>query len=232
MTPIRDEWQSDDGAIRLILGDCLEVLPTLDREGIGAVVADPPYGIGWNCDYASWIVMSDAAQGGNNRKSYAPVTGDDKPFDPTPWVGFPYCILWGANCYLEHLGKGALLVWHKRNAEFLATAEAAWFNRGTGVHVFSQPVETIQKIRCHPTQKPVELMQWCVEKTRGLVCDPYMGSGTTGVACIRTGRRFIGIEIERKYFDIAVERCKRELGRFPLFEQPKPKQVVLFSNQP
>ena len=61
----------------------------------------------------------------------------------------------------------------------------------------------------------------------GTVADPYMGSGTTGVACIRTGRRFVGIEIEEKYFRIAVKRIKAELERFPLFEPPKPKQLEL-----
>ena len=72
-------------------------------------------------------------------------------------------------------------------------------------------------------------MLWCLGFIPGTetICDPYMGSGTTGVACIRTGRRFLGIEIERKYWEIAVKRCKAELERFPLFEPPSPKQTEL-----
>jgi DNA modification methylase len=77
----------------------------------------------------------------------------------------------------------------------------------------------------HPTQKPIKLMEWCLRFVDGTVADPYMGSGTTGVACIRTGRRFIGIEIEPSYFEIAKRRCIAELERFPLLE-PKPKKQM------
>jgi DNA modification methylase len=79
----------------------------------------------------------------------------------------------------------------------------------------------------HPLAYPVQLPLRCLEATtdmHGLVADPFMGSGTTGVACIRTGRRFIGIEREPKYFDIAVKRIETELKRTALFE-PVPKVV-------
>ena len=62
--------------------------------------------------------------------------------------------------------------------------------------------------RVHPTEKPVRLMSELVSKTTGIVCDPFMGSGSTGVSCINAGRKFIGIEIYRKYFDIACERIE------------------------
>jgi DNA modification methylase len=75
--------------------------------------------------------------------------------------------------------------------------------------------------RCHPSQKPVELMMWCLEAVRvGIsktVFDPYMGSGSTGVAALRTGRNFVGVEIDPRYFEIAVERIKRELAQGDLF---------------
>ena len=71
--------------------------------------------------------------------------------------------------------------------------------------------------RQHPTQKPIRLIEWCIEKTAGSVIDPFMGSGTTGVACANLGRKFIGIEIERKYFDIACERIDAAYAQGRLF---------------
>jgi DNA modification methylase len=80
----------------------------------------------------------------------------------------------------------------------------------------------------HPTQKPIDLMQWLIEKTTGTILDPFMGSGTTGVACVKLGRRFIGIEIEPKYFDIACRRIEAAYKQPDLFVQdPAPKPVQL-----
>lgn len=79
--------------------------------------------------------------------------------------------------------------------------------------------------RLHPTQKPVGIMGWCVEKTDGIVLDPFMGSGTTGVACAKLGRKFIGIEIEPKYFDIACERIQKAYDQPDLFVEPPAKAV-------
>ena len=81
----------------------------------------------------------------------------------------------------------------------------------------------------HPTQKPLRVMEWTLEQVNAgqTVLDPFMGSGTTGVACVRTGRKFIGIELEPKYFEIAVARIEAELNRHPLFEPPKAVQRSL-----
>lgn len=200
--------------------DALDLLPRLPEGCVDAVVTDPPYGIKWNCDYSSWVKMSGKAQGGNNRRSYAPVQGDDKPFDPSPVLdlGLP-TVLWGFNCYMSHLSAGTVLVWHKRNSNFLAQAEAAWMNRGHGVYVFKMPVEAIQRERVHPTQKPVSLMEWCIERVGGQsILDPFMGSGTTGVACVNLGRKFIGVELSEEYFDIAASRIEKAYQDQALFE--------------
>ena len=75
--------------------------------------------------------------------------------------------------------------------------------------------------REHPNEKPVGVMQWCIHRVKaGTILDPFMGSGTTGVAAVRLGRKFYGIEIDEKYFDIAVKRIEAELNRFPLFDEP------------
>lgn len=200
-----------DDACTIYHGDCLEILPQLDR--VDLVLTDPPYGIGWNCDYSGWIKHGPNAQGGDSRRSYPNVYGDDKPFDPTFLLGFPKVIVWGATCFLQHLPSGSLLVWHKRHSTFLAQAEAAWMNSGYGVYVFEEPVECMQAERVHPTQKPLNLMKWCIDKSSasGCILDPFMGSGTTLRAAKDLGRKAIGIEIEEKYCEIAVKRLAQEV---------------------
>ena len=96
-----------------------------------------------------------------------------------------------------------------------ADCELAWTNLPTAVrpkrYLWSGPYMRIKEERFHPTQKPFPVMEWCIERAGKIssVLDPYMGSGTTGVACARMGRAFTGIERERKYFDIACERIAR-----------------------
>lgn len=207
------------GDATLYLGDCLEVLPTLGK--VDAVVTDPPYGIGWDTNYSRFSRgTADKAQ----------IRNDEKVFDPTPWLQFREVILWGANHFNNKLPQAALLVWDKRNNDgtaFLSDGEVAWFSKGYGVYIKSISGQRHRSISggLHPTQKPVPLMQWCVEKTTGTVLDPFMGSGTTGVACANLGRKFIGIEIEPKYFDIACRRIEDAYKQPRLFVD-KPKPIV------
>jgi len=127
-------------------------------------------------------------------------------------------IIWGGNHFLDSLGTcRAPLIWDKRNRRtHFADGEMAWtsFKRGT-LRIFERKVQGTEIIgkRLHPTQKPVALMEWCLgylPKAKTIL-DPFMGSGTTGVACIRSGRKFIGIEKSRSYFEIARKRLKAEL---------------------
>ena len=197
--------------ITIYHGDCLDIMPHL--EPVDLVLTDPPYGINWNTDYKSWIKKGPNAEGGNGKRSYPKVYGDDKPFDPSFLLEFKVVIVWGAPCFMKHLGNGTLLVWHKRNSEgFLCNAEVAWMNKGMGAYVFKEPVEKMQAERKHPTQKPVNLMKWCINKANcnGTILDPFMGSGTTLVAAQELGRKCIGIEIEEKYCQIAVQRLKQQ----------------------
>lgn len=113
------------------------------------------------------------------------------------------------------------LVWDKITREFsLADCELAWTSENKASRVFSKGRNPDDPFKGHPTQKPVKLMEWCMEKLGNpqFILDPFMGSGTTGVACMNLGRRFIGIEIEPKYFDIACERitnAQRQERMFP-----------------
>ena len=206
------------GDATLHLGDCLEILPTLGK--VDACVTDPPYGIadkwqgggryGWQRDVASRALRNewDAKPLGRREIDIILAAADRH-------------IIWGGN-YFPLPPSRCWLVWNKPERGFtLAEAELAWTNRDNVVRVFDAPRS--EPDREHPTQKPVSLMRWCVEKTAGTVLDPFMGSGTTGVACAKLGRRFIGIEIDEGYFDIACRRIDDAYRQRDLFrDEPKP----------
>lgn len=206
----------EHGGITIYHGDCMEILPTLPD---GAIVSDPPYGMDNNCDYTRFT-MGPNGHGGSSSRKYKPVHGDDKDFDPSPWLRYGEVILFGFNHFVSRLPVGTTLVWLKRFdggfGSFLSDAEIAWMKGGHGVYCFrdtSLLAET--NIRCHPTQKPVPLMSWCIQKvTSQTILDPYMGSGTTLVAAKNLGRRAIGIEIEEKYCEIAAKRLSQEVFDF------------------
>ncbi len=211
------------GNAELWHGDCLEILPLLPK--VDAVITDPPYGMCANTDmgrFSGGSPKSIARRKGTNR-IYQPIVGDDRPFDPSPWLAFPVVVMFGWNHFGSRLPVGTTLVWIKRKPEafgtFLSDAEVAWMKGGHGVYCFSSYPQTMALDREHPSQKPVDLMVWCLQLSRavGVTLDPYMGSGTTGVACMQIGRKFIGIEIERKYFDIACERIDNAQRQMRMF---------------
>ena len=222
------------GNQRLILGDCLQVMPTLGR--FDAVVTDPPYGI-------------DFAHGGNDRSGigggqYATkfakkkIAGDDAPFDPIWLLQMADSVIaWGGNHFADKLtNSSAWLIWDKRAASGhsndFADCEIAWSNLGTVARIFRHHWDGMMKAsergvaRVHPTQKPVALMEWCLgflpdAKT---ILDPFMGSGTTLVACQRMGRHGTGIELDPDYFDIACRRVD-EAARQPDLLIPETRQA-------
>lgn len=211
--------------VRLHLGDCLKL--TLPR--VDAVVSDPPYGMDWDTDCARF-------SGGtkHHRKSAAgrdwgkPIEGDGRPFDPSPWLDFPKAILWGANHFASRIPVGTTLVWVKRHSaafgSFLSDAEVGWQKGGHGVYLHKDlSMNALAKSRLHPNQKPVGLMRWCLERLKlppgATVLDPYMGSGTTGVACVQMGFNFIGMEIDPGYFEIAKRRVEEARQAAPLFTE-------------
>ncbi len=200
------------GNAELYLGDCHTLLyGNIDHTRINALVSDPPYGKNWDTDASRF---SGGASKGSRKDAWGErITGDKRRFDASPFLQFPHVILWGANCY--EVPPGTALIWVKRNSKaygsFLSDAEYAYKKGGHGVYCYKDVSFNgagANFVKHHPAEKPVGLMQWCVEKTKGLVCDPFMGSGSTGVACALLGRPFVGIEIEKKYFDIACERIR------------------------
>jgi len=207
------------GGQRLILGDCLKVMPLLGK--VDAVVTDPPYGIGIANNPVrqkharkNW----DSEAIGSNHLSLLMAASSEQ-------------IIWGGNYFKLPPSRG-FLVWDKRQPEdfSLAMCEQAWWSRDTNAKVFSKSVLSYGKQ--HPTQKPVALMEWCLgflpdAKT---ILDPFMGSGTTLVACQKMGRAGIGIELDPDYFAIAckrVDEATRQPDMFVTPPAPKPTQEVL-----
>ncbi|WP_439711396.1 DNA-methyltransferase [Bradyrhizobium elkanii] len=222
--------------VTLYLGDCREILPTLT--GFDAVVTDPPYGIALNTNNLRFSGGKGESQRRRGKLSGTaggdPIAGDQEPFDPTflTEIGSQQ-IIWGWHNFPNSLPRGACLIWIKRFDEafgsFLSDAETAWFSKGHGVYCFRDLSNMADaKIRVHPTQKPLPLMKWCIEKTTGSILDPFMGGGSTGVAAVNLGRRFTGIEIEQKYFDAACRRIDEAVKQPDFFiEKPRPKQETL-----
>jgi site-specific DNA-methyltransferase (adenine-specific) len=222
------------GDCRLYLGDCLEVLESFPLcFKVDAVITDPPYGISANTRTASTGRHNGASFGLSGSSDYLPVYGDDSPFDPTPLLKFGPAIIWGGNHFCSRLPDSSKwLIWDKRcggTPDDNADCEIAWTNiKGPArIHrqvwrgFFREGVENaaISGAKVHPTQKPVALMKWCLEQAGkpAVTLDPYMGSGTTGVAAVEMGLGFIGIERDPAYFDIACKRIEQACAQRPLF---------------
>ena len=191
--------RAEIGDAVLYHGNCLEILPTLPK--VDAVVTDPPYGIGF------------AAQPTNYQRAAGmkPASWDnaraERLSDLLSLAEIQ--VVWGGNYYELPPSRG-WLSWFKPDAPpSMANFELAWTNQDRNARQIQQSIAATNAERVgHPTQKPLVVMEWTLSQfpTAETILDPFMGSGTTGVACVNLGRKFIGIEIERRYFDIACER--------------------------
>ena len=214
------------GDATLYLGDCMDILPTLDK--VDAVITDPPYGINENSKKV-------ASRG----KLAAPKDYGDFDWDKAPpndnlieliRTKGQYQAFFGGN-YFTLPPTSCWLVWDKLNGDNdFADCELAWTNWNKAVRRlqwrWNGMIRQGNEERHHPTQKPLEVMKWVITlcpKAESIL-DPFMGSGTTGVAAIQMGRKFIGIEREPKYFDIACKRIEQAVAQPRLFEDVRPKQ--------
>jgi len=211
-------------------GDCLEILPTLGK--VDAVVTDPPYGIfkstgGDGKMFGKETIYSadDSAAEWDKRPDADLLTLVKEAADL--WT------IWGGNYFARDLGDSkGLFIWNKLTGNnSYADGECAFTNKTGTLRIFTHQwcgafKDSERGERAiHPTQKPVAVMRWCINfaKNAETILDPFMGSGTTGVACAQLGRKFIGIEIEPRYFDIACRRIEEAYRQPRLFEEPKPK---------
>ena len=240
MTPY---WTSHDGQHVLYCGDCLAVLPTLGT--VDAVVTDPPYGVG---------LGGTTGTGGAHgllRESYS-------SYDDT-YENFITTVLPGLNMAINIATRAAVFtgphIHEQKKPDALggvysaaASGRHCWgyknflpvllYGTAPDLHKGAKipsaiASNAIAEPSGHPCPKPLAWMLWLVRlasRTAQIVCDPFAGSGTTGVACIRTGRRFIGIEIDEQYCAIAVRRLETELSQpqlFPISRITQPTQEAL-----
>jgi site-specific DNA-methyltransferase (adenine-specific) len=220
-------YASSCGRATLYLGDCLSILPAL--EGVDAVVTDPPYGM----SYAPSRSLKKCKKW-QSQKPFVMVEGDSEPFDPAPLLRLKKpLVTWGANHYASKMPDSAgWLTWDKKRGGQISKGfigsdvEHAWTNARGTAKIFDYMWCGLCRDgevgeHYHPTQKPVRVMAWCMEMANipegATVLDPYMGSGTTGIACIRTNRRFIGIEKDPTHYATALERITAELAQGDLF---------------
>ena len=209
-------WASDCGRVVLYHADCRDVLPTLARAD--AIITDPPYGIEADKAKAHSSIRDNARWPESEWDKQRP---SDETLRLLPTLAETVAI-WGGNYFADCLPpSGGWLVWRKPQAETgfsLADAELCWTSRNFAARMKTMPRRDGNE---HPTQKPVALMAWTMEQCKvpatATVLDPFMGSGTTGIACIRTGRKFVGIEKDPAHYQTALERIQRELSQGDLF---------------
>jgi site-specific DNA-methyltransferase (adenine-specific) len=205
------------GDARLLLGDCLEILPTLGK--VDAVITDPPYGIG---------IAANPVRQMHKKQDWDASAPASELMDAVLRAGTLHAI-WGGN-YFDLPPSQCFYVWDKVQPEnfSLAMCEQAWCSKKGPAKLYRQSVLSYRKE--HPTQKPVELMEWCIRQLGDCltILDPFMGSGTTGVAAVNCHRAFIGIERDPDYFSIACRRIEQAYAQRQLFDaepQRKPEQL-------
>lgn len=201
------------GDCTLYLGDCMDILPTLGK--VDAVVTDPPYGIGFAARPTKW----------QRRAGQVAENWDDAVVDQFGVIlkAGRVQVIWGGNYYTLPPSRG-WLAWFKPDAPpSLGAFELAWTNQDKVARQITHSISATNAERVgHPTQKPLAVMRWTIGQFPNVrsVIDPFMGSGTTGVACAKLGRRFIGIEIDGKYFDMACRRVEAAYKQPDLFVPP------------
>ena len=214
-----------DESVFLVHGDCREILPQLDVK-VDLVLTDPPYGINYS---GEWLSQIHLAHGKPTNKADAKMVGDEGMdleflFEYPQWIvfGFPY--IFSAKAI-------GWLVWDKQpglmdtDRTMTTPVEMAMSNLWKGFRL----------VRCmwagylrdngeyrfkHPTQKPQKVIDWCINKTRGIILDPFLGSATTAYCAKKLNRKCIGIEIEERYCDIAAKRCSQSVMQLDITNPP------------
>lgn len=214
------------GNATLYLGDCRDILPAL--ADVDAVVTDPPYGIG-----------ESAAKNRTRGKAAKPrdYGTDDWDRQPCPaevlaWIRAhsQWQIIFGGN-FFDLPPTSCWLIWDKENTGDFADAELAWTNMRRGVRLkrwmWNGMIRKGGEERFHLTQKPLGVMQWCIDELPVVqsILDPFMGSGTTGVACAMSGHAFTGIERDLQHFSTACRRIEDAHKQPRLFAEPAPKAI-------
>ena len=209
--------------VKLYLGDCLEIMRTMPDKSVDAVITDPPYGIDYSTgwlpesipgDYYSIIgngsIIGDKTTSMrdfiidwcNNNNIPLAVFGSSRICEP---IGYIARLIWDKG---ESAGMGNLSIPWKPNYDFIHIFGTGWKGKRNSSILSEVNISRIAMGRMHPHEKPISLIRQIIEKLpkECTILDPFMGSGTTGVACVQTNRNFIGIEIDPGYYKIAEKR--------------------------
>lgn len=217
------------GDCTLYLANCLDILPYVESE-IDAVLSDPPYGINLDTGLRKRTSRNKLVK---TDKAFKKIHGDDKPFNPKPFLKFPKVILWGGNHYHDKLPNSrAWIIWDKREnlgRDHNSDCEMAWTNLKGVTRIFyflwkgmirRGKSNIANENLVHPTQKPVELMQFCIErlnlKLGSVVFDGFGGSGPVPVACLKMGMKCIACEIDEDHFENMVKAVTAEYNQLKL----------------
>jgi DNA modification methylase len=207
-------YEEENPSLKIYCGDCLEILPLLPK--VDLVVTDPPYGIGMDNQKVRTKPNRPNTHGRGGELQYFETEWDREPLRKE-YFDIMFChskdqIIFGANYYCSYLPNGyGWIYWDKQMGEnSFSSGEFAFQSRFVKASCFSHPSMRVKGTREHPTQKPIELLRWCVNffPLAKDVLDPFLGSGTTLVACKELNRNGIGIEISEKYCAIAKQRLK------------------------
>lgn len=220
------------GDCTLYLGDCRDRVAELEKAA-GALF-DPPFGIDYQSGY-----RTDALWSGDRIQNDATTVARDQVV--AALSGRPMLVFgsWKAERPTDTravltwdkgpaLGMGALdIPWKPSTEEIYVIGRGFVGVRDEGAVIYCPPIQSMAKNgRVHPNEKPVALLQRLLAKMpAGLICDPFMGSGSTGVACVLSGRPFIGCELDERYFDTACRRIEEAYRQPRLFAEPEPKPV-------
>ncbi len=218
------------------------MLRTLDAGSVDAVVCDPPYGISYTTGFSPLCSWTDSPIDGDETTALRDAAVSWATARALPWAAF------GTWKVAPPQGVRGVLVWDKGPAfgmgdlslpwkpswEMIFVGGPGWSGtRDEGVLRGPCVVSWESKGRTHPNEKPVWLLKALLKKLprASTILDPFMGSGTTGVACVRTGRSFIGVELDPTYFAIAQKRITAAERECPLFDPPAPEQGALFAEE-
>lgn len=216
------------GNATLYLGDCMDILPTLDK--VDAVITDPPFGVG------NFVQTTGTIRGRGAEKGKLVEWNESAPppeFFELLKTMSTHRIIWGANFFNCFEDKGGAIIWDKAqpmpNFSKADIASCTHFQKTEIVRIPWTNFTVARMAKTdHPCERPVELYEWCIEYLPGkinTVLDPFLGSGSCGVAALQLGRKFIGIEKEARYFDIACKRIEQAVAQGQLFEPEPMKQT-------
>ncbi len=229
----RPDWQSDDGSVTLYRGDCLKILPTLEAGSVDAVVTDPPYGIGFKYatgtevssnpqDYAAFVLPAIA---------HCRIKSKPGAFFAV-WqtaLNFRHFWTWFGDGIRIYAAAKNFVQLRKTPINYAFDPVVMWYQPGDPLRPEKPPrsvdffvantagiiSDTTRLEKAHPCPRPLDAVVEVVRNftlPEGTILDPFTGSGTAGVACVNTGRKFIGIELDEGYFQIAVKRIQAAIA--------------------